>query len=231
MAKLKIVVCDKEPVWLQAENYQSIYDYLMSCGYDKVTSKQASDWGVMSHAPGDRYSLEGAELIVERGNVETLEHSSGEWISSPPEMEAFLAEIDDVCQKHGMCFRPTGGELVEFIDLLVEPYNRSTMSLVEGAHKNYEFSEIRKQPISSKHHQKWEYLSAYIATETPYCDPPDYVFPGLVTGAKVRPWQFALEAEINKLGAEGWELIFINPNLAQGEGDDGFALFKRPLED
>lgn len=80
--------------------------------------------------------------------------------------------------------------------------------------------------------QKWEYRSAYI--DLGYIDLEDFS-PGydgnMETGCKIRYWQDCLENELNKFGADGWELVYISPALALGQGNDGDALFKRPLEE
>lgn len=85
--------------------------------------------------------------------------------------------------------------------------------------------------------RKWEYRSAYIGINLPEGTDLETLFPGheeenMVTGAKMRYWQECLEEELNKLGAEGWELISIYPSdICGGYCEDAYALLKRPLDD
>lgn len=231
MAKVRICVDGKEPVWLQTENSESIRNYLQNCGFDDQASETAAEWAIDGRRDsGERCSIDGAELCIERGNVETMDYRSGQWISSPPEMEAFLADIDDVCRKHGLCFRSEGRDPYDMPEFIVQGYNRSTMSMILGALKDYDASDVRKQPMPEMAYQKWEYRSAYIDIGPVALDTRSPGYDGnMVTGAKIRYWQDCLERELNKFGAEGWELVSIHPGLDDGKCEDGDALFKRPL--
>ena len=72
---------------------------------------------------------------------------------------------------------------------------------------------------------KWEYKNAYIAIIPPEGKTL------LDLQANRCLWEVLLEEELNRYGAEGWEIISISQQLLQGNGLDGFVLFKRPKEE
>lgn len=82
--------------------------------------------------------------------------------------------------------------------------------------------------------RKWEYRHVFLRINLPKRTHLETLLPGyqrdsMVTGAKMRYWQVCLEQELNKLGEEGWELVSIDDSLRKGNTEDGYALFKRPL--
>ena len=228
MAKIRIHVTGKEPVWFQFDNQDSLGSYLFRCGYAAEEIQALTNWA-LSPQFGAYTALPRAEVCKERGNVETWDNLTGQWVSSPLEMESFLAEIRSVCGKYGLTLCAEGEK-----ELLVQAYCEEAISRIDGAVKDYEDSEIRKQAQNEEPEKRWEYRSVYIGIDLPVGADMDSLVPGytgteMVTGGKTHCWQACLEKELNKLGAEGWELVAIQTGMAYGRGEDGYALFKRPV--
>lgn len=77
---------------------------------------------------------------------------------------------------------------------------------------------------------KWEYKTKFIAllfNETE--DAKDFI------GHREKQfsylWEKKLQAELNKIGDEGWEIVTIEAGLINGEAVCGYALLKRPKND
>lgn len=72
--------------------------------------------------------------------------------------------------------------------------------------------------------KKWEYRIGYLAHRG---HDSGYV-PG--KGFDKQLWEQDLEDTLNEFGSEGWELVLFPQDILY-ECVDGYALFKRPVED
>lgn len=73
---------------------------------------------------------------------------------------------------------------------------------------------------------KWEYRHQYIALVGENLDSILPVSERMDT-EKNYVWERSIEKELQKYGNDGWELVYIEPRLINGDGLDGYALFKR----
>lgn len=71
---------------------------------------------------------------------------------------------------------------------------------------------------------KWEYKNAYVAIIIPE---GKSLF-DLQTDRCL--WEVLLDEELNRYGAEGWEIVSIPQSLLCCNALDGFVLFRRPKE-
>lgn len=233
MAKIRIQISGKAPVWIQCDNEESIKEFLTKCGYSQEESDALVQWALSRHF-GAYHGLPSAEVHKENGNVETWDNRTGEWISSPPEMEAFLADIRTVCKKHGLSLRAdNNGDVSPFLVQAYQEYDN--MSLIDAAAKDYTFDEIRKQPAEQKPAMRWEYQSIFLSIherETPAPDDLNSAAFKIFPNGRKGPtpwWQTELEAILNEYGSYGWEVVTISDALLRGEEEEGYLVLKRPI--
>ena len=236
MGKIYIQVEGKEPRYIHYNNEDKLVAYLKDCGYTSEEIKGAKQWALAGFENkwfGPTYNLPGATLRMEQGNVETIDAKTGDWIDSPPEMEAFLADIYDVCRNHGLCLCADDDGICT--SYLVRAYEPGCMSLIESAAKDYDFSEIKVQPRPARMPQKWEFKHLFVdlyggigptpedpweAVASIHADGISYFTPW---------WQKELENILNEYGSFGWEIATVNDSLLRGEETTGYIVLKRPL--
>ena len=141
MAKIIISFKDNEKVIIQSGDFDKVYNCLKENGYSHEEATDIAGWSIGNHS-GSTYEIEGAEIKMERGNIETYDTRINNWIPSPPEMESFLADIIAVCKKHRLSL--TTDDDGQIIPLLVQKYDEGNISMIDGAKKDYDISEITR---------------------------------------------------------------------------------------
>lgn len=229
MAKIKIHVTGTEPAWFQSDDLDGICSFLSDCGYSDRDSNLLVDWS-LSPEMGIYVSLPNAAVHKERGNIETWDYQKGNWVPSPPEMEAFLADLRAVCEKHGLSILADNEA-----ELLVQPYCESNISLLEAAQKDYEPTNIKQRISSADQTDMWEHKAVYFKIGLPTGLEIRDFYPEFssrpVPDEQKRYWKERIREQLDLHCKDGWELVFVRSDSSGKARDDGYAFFKRLLEE